>query len=285
MVNKYNPKWPCAPRESSIREHFVPFPVQVEIDPPYKLQTFSLHQHVIMCPSLNLLYAAPTNKLTFILLGSSNNSCLGRIWISSTNLSVFSRLYKRRPLSERHFRKEHSSVRLCVGWDDEELPRFWRFCRGTLRTLPFTCTVHFTKCCWFGFRQVHPNYVTLRTFVCPDLDIDDRSIVSIEYVVIIIEQQVRESVVRNSQGFKVSLNISNNLFYYFKHHFMLVTIYFIYFVALSLLPASRSYANMSRARPGCSTKCVTSSRSPGGGVVSKWNLGYFFVKKNVNTTS
>ena len=76
------------------------------------------------------------------LLGSSNNSCLGRIWISSTSLSGLSRLYKRRPLSERHFRKEHSSVRLCVGWDDEELPRFWRFCRGTLRTLPFTCTFH-----------------------------------------------------------------------------------------------------------------------------------------------
>ena len=45
---------------------------------------------------------------------------------------------------------------------------------------------------------------------------DERSIVSIEYVVIIIEKQVCGSVVRNSQGFKVSLYISDNLFHLFR---------------------------------------------------------------------
>ena len=49
------------------------------------------------------------------------------------------------------------------------------------------------------------------TFVCPELDMDERSIVSIEYVGIIIEKQVCGSVERNSQGFKVSLYISDNL--------------------------------------------------------------------------
>ena len=54
------------------------------------------------------------------------------------------------------------------------------------------------------------------TFVFPELDMDERSIVSMEYVVTIIKKHVCESVERNSQGFKVSPYISDNLFHLFK---------------------------------------------------------------------
>ena len=45
---------------------------------------------------------------------------------------------------------------------------------------------------------------------------DERSIVSMEYVVTIIKKHVCESVERNSQGFKVSFYISDNLFHLFR---------------------------------------------------------------------
>ena len=126
-------------------------------------------------------------------------------------------------------------------------------CRGTLRTLPSsTNRFHQMMLVWLLSTR-HQNYIVDYTCVIPELDI--------VYLCDKLYHNQKERL-RVCSEYKSKLRGIAVVSFLF--------IYFLFVIPLShSLPASRGYALVFRARPRCSTKCVTSSRPPGGAVVSE----------------